>query len=168
MTRIEIFFPNFIFGINNILQWQYLQMQNFHYSSISKRMHLARSTADSRHRTRKYSSYIAFGFWWNDSLRCQILNTKLFDILGKIYRLKRTNLPVGPFLINRLVTNLPVGPFLIYRLRWGLQPVWGRFATGCDWSVQCKMWPVGGSVTRFVTNQLIRKGPTGRFVLLMR
>ena len=41
----------------------------------------------------------------------------LFDILGKINRTKRTNLPVGPFLTNRLVTNLPVGPFLIYRLR---------------------------------------------------
>ena len=41
----------------------------------------------------------------------------IFDILGKINRIKRTNLPVGPFLINRLVTNLPVGPFLIYRLR---------------------------------------------------
>ena len=67
------------------------------------------------------------------------------DILGKIYRIKRTNLPVGPFLINRLVTNLPVGPFLIYRLRWGLQPVGGRFATGCDWSIQCKMWLVRGS-----------------------
>ena len=42
---------------------------------------------------------------------------EVIDILGKINRIKRTNLPVGPFLINRLVTNLPVGPFLIYRLR---------------------------------------------------
>ena len=72
----RFFPPNFIFGIYNILQWRYLQMQNFHYSSISKRMRLARFTADSRHRTRKYSSYIAFGVWWSDSLRCKILNKK--------------------------------------------------------------------------------------------
>ena len=57
-------------------------MQNFHYSSISNRMHLARSTADSRHRTRKYSSYIACGVWWSDSLRCKILDKKLLSKCG--------------------------------------------------------------------------------------
>ena len=72
-----------------------------------------------------------------------------FDILGKIYSTKRMNLLVGPFLNNRLVTNLPVGPFLNYRLRWGLWPLEVRFVAGwwavCDWSIQCKMWLVGGS-----------------------